>query len=69
MNVFSATNEEEPACLSKILNYGYQRDWLAERESQRKMDEERRKLYPANLKATLSDRGYDVIESGVSLRW
>lgn len=60
----SATHEAEPACLSKLLNYGYQRDWLAEREAQKKSDEDRRKLYAANLKATLSDRGYDVIGSG-----
>ncbi|XP_075244216.1 uncharacterized protein C7orf57-like isoform X3 [Convolutriloba macropyga] len=56
----NAKGEEEPAMLSKLLNYGYQRDWLMEREEQRRQDEERKRLYSHNLRYTLSQKGYDV---------
>ncbi|XP_063710638.1 uncharacterized protein C7orf57-like isoform X2 [Symsagittifera roscoffensis] len=59
----SATKDGEPAVFSKILNYGYQREWLDEREEQRRADEEKRRLYSHNLRNTLSEKGYSLVDS------
>merc|ERR550532_10532 len=60
MKTFIAKSESEDATLSKILNYGYQREWLQEREAQRRQDEERRRLYAHNLRENLSQKYHNT---------
>merc|ERR1712226_1717098 len=63
VNQYSAKSECEDATLSKILNYGYQREWLQEREAQRRQDEERRRLYAHNLRENLSQKYHNTSAS------